>query len=387
MKSYRVSAVVDAASRKNGVKNPASTDSLSLKGYFNRSTGRGLARRLMGNRVFTGAADLDLWSKLEAIHRLDPTISGGIEHVVFGRQPHPRGQPITGLIEAGYDDIQEIDPGFCVHITDAVIAQDWRLTSSNLECALRLRLAFAGEAGYAAKDARLSDEATRCSFIILPPGELLTASFKGGTSYRYCALSLSREYLTRTLSLGEDELPSVLSLYWSRRETGMGHFAASKISLNQASRLFNIRSSPGWQAVTVRALSLELLRMLFHDWRTARTHLRARIRITSAERARLVRLREQIDTDPAAHLTLKTLAARSRLNRNKLHYGFKQCFGISIHEYQIELRMQSALKMLQETRLSIGDVAARVGYDEPTNFTAAFKKYFARLPSEVRAGS
>lgn len=339
----------------------------------------------MGTRVFTSSDDVDLWSNLEAVHRLDPTISGGIEHVVFGRQSHRRDQPITGLLEAGYEDIHVVEPGFCVHVTDAVTAQDWRLTSRSLEFAVRLRLVFAGEAGYTARDTRLSDEATRCSFIILPPGELLTASFKGGISYRYCALSLSREYLTRTLSLREDELPSVLSVYWTRRETGMGHFAASKISLNQASRLFNIRSSPGWHDVTVRALSLELLRMLFHDWRMARTHMRARIRITSAERARLVRLREQIDADPAAHLTLNVLAARARLSRNKLHYGFKQCFGISLHEYQIERRMQTALKMLQEGRLSIGDVAARAGYDEPTNFTAAFKKHFALLPSEVRA--
>jgi AraC-like DNA-binding protein len=49
--------------------------------------------------------------------------------------------------------------------------------------------------------------------------------------------------------------------------------------------------------------------------------------------------------------------------------------------------MQAALKLLQETRLSIGDVAARVGYDEPSNFTVAFKKHFALLPSEVRAAA
>jgi AraC-like DNA-binding protein len=69
-----------------------------------------------------------------------------------------------------------------------------------------------------------------------------------------------------------------------------------------------------------------------------------------------------------------------------LHYGFKQCFGISLHEYQTERRMHTALKLLQETRLPISDVAARVGFDEPTNFTAAFKRHFAVLPREARIG-
>ncbi len=341
----------------------------------------------MGKRVLINSDDLDLWSKLEAIQHIDPAISGGIKHVVYGRQPHGRDQPITCLVGSGYEEIHEVEPGCCVHITDAVVAQDWRLTASSLGCALRLRLAFAGEAGYTARESRVSDETTRCSFIILPPGELLTASFSGGTAYRYCSLSLSQDYLTQTLGLADEELPPVLLTYWSRQETGMGHFAASKTSFNQASRLFNIRCSPGWHDLTVRSLSLELLRMLFHDWRSARTHMRASIRISPPERARLIRIREQIDADPASRLTLGTLASRMKLSRNKLHYGFKQCFGVSIHEYQTERRMHAALKLIQETTLAIGDIAARLGYEEPTNFTVAFKKHFALLPREARDGT
>ena len=73
------------------------------------------------------------------------------------------------------------------------------------------------------------------------------------------------------------------------------------------------------------------------------------------------------------------------LNRNKLHFGFKQQFGVSIHEYQTEQRMQAALTLLQTTDLPIAQVAERSGYGEPTNFTAAFKKHFDSLPREVRA--
>jgi AraC-like DNA-binding protein len=68
----------------------------------------------------------------------------------------------------------------------------------------------------------------------------------------------------------------------------------------------------------------------------------------------------------------------------KLHFGFKQQFGVSIHEYQTEQRMQAPLMLLQTTDLPIAQIAERSGYGEPTNFTAAFRKHFDLLPREVR---
>jgi len=60
------------------------------------------------------------------------------------------------------------------------------------------------EARNAATDAR-----ARCAFIVRPPGEPLTANFKGGAAYRYCSLSLTREYLRNTLELTDAEWPAI----------------------------------------------------------------------------------------------------------------------------------------------------------------------------------
>jgi AraC-like DNA-binding protein len=104
-----------------------------------------------------------------------------------------------------------------------------------------------------------------------------------------------------------------------------------------------------------------------------------------AHESKLTRIREQIAANPAVPVTLTRLTAKSKINRNELHFGFKQQFGVSIHEYQAELRMQAALKLLQTTKLSIAQIAERVGYGESTNFSAAFKKHFDILPREARA--
>jgi AraC-like DNA-binding protein len=341
----------------------------------------------MTRKVIITAADTAVWQKLEAIEKIDPSISGGIESVMQDHRLQPRGTSINMLFSAGFEEVHEIEPGFCAHITDAIIDKDWRVTGSSVDYTLRFRIVFAGEAGYVARGARASDESTRCTFIVRPPGDSLTANFKGSSGYRYCALSMTRQYLRDTLKLSDDDMPSMLTTYWARHETVMGHFPTSKSSLAQASRFFNIRLSPAWHDLTVKTLAFDLLRMLFHDWQSSRAGARGSIRITPSERAKLIKARELIVEAPAAGLTLATLCQKVRMNRNKLHWGFKQQFGVSVHECQTELRLQLALTLLRTTDLPISEIAERTGYGEPTNFTAAFKKHFAALPREVRASA
>ena len=145
--------------------------------------------------------------------------------------------------------------------------------------------------------------------MIRPPGESLTANFKGGTAYRYCSLSLTRDYLLRTLELTDEEMPAMLDTHWARKETVMGHFVASKTSLTQASRFFNIRLTQAWHDLAVRTIALDLLRLLFQDWQSARSQTRAAIRITPDERSKLLKIRQQIELDPAATVTLQALSA------------------------------------------------------------------------------
>jgi len=338
----------------------------------------------MATKVVLNAGDADVWAKLEQIQRFDPAISGGIDSIMQGHHLLSRDKPISMLISSGYEEVHQIDTGFCAHIADAVIHQDWRLSGRSIDHTLRFRVAFEGKAGYVARASRLSDASSRCAFIVRPPGESLTANFKGGAAYRYCSLSLTQDYLRNTLELTDEEWPAMLTTYWARRETVMGHFPASKTSLTQASRFFNIRLSRAWHDLTVRTIALDLLRLLFQDWQSARPQSRASIRITPAERSKLSKIRAQIDLDPASPVTIRALSAKARMNRNKLHFGFKQQFGASIHEYQTELRMRAALRLLQTTELPIGEIAERTGYPEPTNFTAAFKKHFASLPRDMR---
>jgi AraC-like DNA-binding protein len=46
--------------------------------------------------------------------------------------------------------------------------------------------------------------------------------------------------------------------------------------------------------------------------------------------------------------------------------------------------MVRARELLRDRSLSIAEVAEAVGYNHPTNFTAAFRRYFNQLPKQMR---
>lgn len=58
--------------------------------------------------------------------------------------------------------------------------------------------------------------------------------------------------------------------------------------------------------------------------------------------------------------------------------------GQSFGTIKDELRFVIAQKLLQEKKLSIAEVAAELGYSEPSAFYRAFQKWVGRSPGQFR---
>ena len=63
---------------------------------------------------------------------------------------------------------------------------------------------------------------------------------------------------------------------------------------------------------------------------------------------------------------------------------FRDETGLSFSDYLIELRLQKAADLLQRSPLTIGQVAERVGYDDPSRFTIHFRRRFNQTPGTFR---
>jgi AraC-like DNA-binding protein len=88
------------------------------------------------------------------------------------------------------------------------------------------------------------------------------------------------------------------------------------------------------------------------------------------------------------HLTspfvgVENIALDVHMSPTKLKAIFKSVFGSSMLQYHKEKNIQLAMQLIQKSDLQIKNIAVTTGYDSASKFTAAFKKRFGILPSEV----
>lgn len=91
-----------------------------------------------------------------------------------------------------------------------------------------------------------------------------------------------------------------------------------------------------------------------------------------------------IERNYQAPCSIIDLAKIVGINQTKLKSGFKELFGTTVFGYVRELQMQEARRLLLEEKCYVSEVADQVGYKQPQHFTAAFKRRFGILPSELK---
>lgn len=89
-----------------------------------------------------------------------------------------------------------------------------------------------------------------------------------------------------------------------------------------------------------------------------------------------------LETRMNQSLTVPELAAAVGLNESKLREGFRHRFNKSPHRLLLEMRMKKAWQLL-ETGCQVAEAAYLVGYEHPSNFSAAFSRFFGCVPKSV----
>lgn len=89
-------------------------------------------------------------------------------------------------------------------------------------------------------------------------------------------------------------------------------------------------------------------------------------------------------SDLHRHYTLKELSNKFDISLTSMKVCFKGVYGCSVYSYMKSYRMQASILLLRSTTQSITEIAMKMGYDNPSKFSEAFKKEFGELPSEYR---
>ena len=100
--------------------------------------------------------------------------------------------------------------------------------------------------------------------------------------------------------------------------------------------------------------------------------------------SRLGAVLDLIHEEFAHPLSLDRLATEARVSKFHFSRLFRQATGLTVHRYVVQVRLEAARTLLQETELGVAQVASRCGYGSPSHFAAAFTARFGMSPSDVR---
>lgn len=108
------------------------------------------------------------------------------------------------------------------------------------------------------------------------------------------------------------------------------------------------------------------------------------IPLTSYDKERIEEARMLLLNMPQEYESIIALARKVGINDFKLKKGFRQMYGCSVFDYLLQVKMDKAKVLLEETALPIADIAYMSGYNDPPNFTAAFKRHYGVTPTDIR---
>lgn len=97
-------------------------------------------------------------------------------------------------------------------------------------------------------------------------------------------------------------------------------------------------------------------------------------------------VRQYIEENYAdANMSLNVLAFHFGMTANYLSGMFKKMFDMNFSAFLEQVRMRHAQQLLNDTALSVDDVALRTGYTNSDSFRRAFKRTFGVNPSQFRS--
>ena len=85
-------------------------------------------------------------------------------------------------------------------------------------------------------------------------------------------------------------------------------------------------------------------------------------------------------TDPP---TISQLAKKFNLNEQQVKKGFKELYGNTVYGFVLDAKLSKAKSMLESKRFLIKEISFQVGYQNTSQFIAAFKRKFGKTPKKM----
>lgn len=216
---------------------------------------------------------------------------------------------------------------------------------------------------------------------ILQPYDLLLTEADEVYSSRALGLPPWRYF---SISASKEKLGLLLDSEGGKQVT-LPHFTRGAVKNNKLRQLFSkLHSSLNDERTTLEQESL------LSDWVTSINEIYSdsqnslRNRRTYSESESIRRVREFIHENIAENIELRELAEVARLSPFHLNRSFSAQIGLPPHEFQNQLRIEKAAKLIAQKK-PLAEIAFDTGFSDQSHFNRFFKRYTGVTPKKFFA--
>ncbi|SFX51688.1 Helix-turn-helix domain-containing protein [Thermoactinomyces sp. DSM 45891] len=215
------------------------------------------------------------------------------------------------------------------------------------------------------------------------PGSFLTASVHLPITGQVLQASPKTPYLSLQLNFDMNQILDVMQAsehtVKTKRESGSGLVISpmNDTLYDAVLRLVKLLETPADIAVLAPYTIREIIYRVLQDEQNASLKQFALI---GSHSNRIAKVIELLKTDFALPLPIDELAKEARMSASSLYHYFKEVTGMSPNQYQKQIRLQEARRLLLTESIEAADAAFQVGYESPSHFSREYTRMFGLPP-------
>jgi len=198
------------------------------------------------------------------------------------------------------------------------------------------------------------------------------------------AATADAPYLCFRLDLDPREIAALLlksgTPVAAQRDSSRGLYLSrtSDAMLDAVIRLMRLLDTPA-DAAALAPLAVQ--EILYHLLKSDEGELLARIGRSDSHAHRIARVITWLKNHFAEPLRIEHLAGEAHMSVSSLHHHFKAVTAMSPLQYQKQLRLQEARRLLLSEAVDAATAGHRVGYESPSQFSREYSRLFGAPPS------
>lgn len=222
-------------------------------------------------------------------------------------------------------------------------------------------------------------------FINNLPESVIREHISAGSKTVWVTLCFEPEYLVHLFGKGVLENPQLKDLFTKPDDHSVYQEHALDYRLNQiVSNITLCHLDKAYYLQYLESKTIELICLVLDNIAHSQTDAAVPVVIKERDRKSIKMAQEIIHANLAEPPNVRELCLMIGMNRNKLYYGFRKQFGMSMARYIQEQRLIEAHHLLTKEDMPLSQVAMNVGFKHQSSFSTAFKSKYGVSPKSLR---